>query len=294
MSRNRYKRKISAKKIIGIVLVGALIVGILSSFAVFANDSKPADAIFKVGGLDENGEYLECDTSIYTEKAFDCYGLRIEPEFESTVTYDVYYYNQNNELLEVVKGLTKVYDEDFEVAEKCRIVIHPEIPDDTDIDDFKIRIWNVAKYASQLNITVDKTPDKNIDYTNLWDENTVVENSYVVLNGALGGNIDEIVSDSNGTGYLLSHKIELSSSVDGVYVALEGEYPPTSYCIVSLADEDGTIVRNFTLTVYERVDGDTWYAKFCPEAVNEDWAYMRVCVFGTNMDNVHVYTYTDN
>lgn len=136
-----------------LVLFGA--VGAVASFAT--NDSKPAGAVFKVGGLDpETGKYVKTDKTIYTETAIDAYGLRIEPDFESTVTYDVYLYDNEDNLVEVILGNSEVYVNKYEFIPSARIVIHPEIPEDVKEKDFKVHIWDVAKYANMLTITNSK------------------------------------------------------------------------------------------------------------------------------------------
>ena len=98
------------KKILSTALACLVLVGAVGAVAAFAtNDSKPAGAVFKVGGLDPvTGKYVKTDKSIYTEKAFECIGLRIEPDFDSTVKYDVYYYDADGNLLETHVGLTEI------------------------------------------------------------------------------------------------------------------------------------------------------------------------------------------
>lgn len=295
MSKNRYKRKISVKKIIGIVFVGALIVGILSSFAVFANDSQPAGAIFKVGGLDETtGKYVENDQTIYTEKAIDCYGLRIEPDFESTVTYDIFYYDANDVLLEKRLGLTDVYDEEFIVAEKCRIVIHPDIPDDVDEDDFKVRLWNVPKYSSMLKITVAKTPEEILDYDNNLFNASELDVGHGI--GSTSTKIDDISELVSGQ---ITPVLELDTKFDGYYVFINKVYPPDDYAHVVVADESGNIILHHGININgigqnEQGVGtyycDGWY--YAKIELPEDAALMRVSMSNT-VENCYIYGYND-
>ena len=175
MSKNRYKRKISVKKIIGIVLVGALLVGILSSFAVFAkNDTKSVNPIFEIGALDEaTGQYVADNTAIYTKKAIECQGLKIKPDFDSNVLYQIFWYNED----EIYFGCTEkttnpntVFGGPVpECAKYCRIVIYPSQLDEDgkQIKDFKVSIFNIPKIVSNLEITVDKK--QNFSQENLFE-----------------------------------------------------------------------------------------------------------------------------
>lgn len=154
----KFRRKASWKRIVCAVLVTVLVAslgGALISFAVRDTKTIPSSA-FSVGGLNENGKYIADDKSIYTKEAFECIGLRVQPDFESQVTYDVYYYDYDDRLVEVKKGLSSVYDEDFPLAQYCRIVIHPEIPEDTTKSEFKIKWYQVSGYADDIKITVDR------------------------------------------------------------------------------------------------------------------------------------------
>lgn len=142
-----------------LVLFGA--VGAVASFAT--NDSKPAGAVFKVGGLDpETGEYIKSKTSIYTEKVVECQGLKVKPEFESDVTYQIFWYNED----EIYFGCTEKTTNPNtvfagpvpECAKYCRIVIYPSQLDEDDkqIKDFEVSVFDVLKITRNLEITVAK------------------------------------------------------------------------------------------------------------------------------------------
>ena len=184
----KYRRKKSWKSIICAVLIVTLVAslgGVIISFA--AKDSKTIpSSVFSVGGLDENGKYMADDKSIYTKEVFECIGLRVQPDFESLVTYDVYYYDYDERLVEAKTGLTEVYDEDFPLAQYCRIVIHPEIPEDVEKSEFKIKWYQVNKYANELKITVDKKQEYLYsNCVNLYNDENATKGSG--FTSALGG-----------------------------------------------------------------------------------------------------------
>ena len=56
--------------------------------------------IFVFGGLKtEDGKYEETDGSIYTKQAFECQGLEIELDFDNTIKYQVFYYEDDGDFI---------------------------------------------------------------------------------------------------------------------------------------------------------------------------------------------------
>lgn len=303
MAKNRYKRKISVKKIIGMVLVGALLVGILSSFAAFAkDDSQPAGIIFSRGGLDEStGKYLKTNQSIYTEKAFRCDGLRIEPDFESDVTYDVYFYDEDMVLLDKKLGLTEVFDSDFDLAKYARIVIHPTIPKDVSKRDFEIKRSEIFKIASQLKITVSK------DQTYFLTENGY--NAEELKVGFYFGDSEKSYNSNN----LIEHTssitpkraitniVEVDPKCDTyvmwVYVSVDAKLTTSIY----LFDADGNVLKDSNGNVIGAgVNNETledrpkWVPVIIeiPELDSYEGVHLRACVSG-DTTSCYIYGYND-
>ena len=177
MKRFRFN-KIKWDKILSATLVIVLLVGCVAGLATIFNTKTTdvSDFNFKKGALDSAGFYVESDTSIYTKDLIKCQGLVIEPDFEATGEYQVFYYDNNKAFI----GSTVVFDahtdgvyskgNDFATAQYCRIVISPDTPVDEDgypVDDWKIHFWEVAGYADDYKITVDKKQKdiKDVVYT---------------------------------------------------------------------------------------------------------------------------------
>ena len=51
---------------------------------------------FSIGGLDVNGEYIDTESSIFTEDIFECDGLECTLDFDSAISYQIYFYNMVN------------------------------------------------------------------------------------------------------------------------------------------------------------------------------------------------------
>ena len=165
-----YKRKSKFKSIIGAVLGIALLVGSVAGVAAFAKrDTKTiGSSAFSRGAVNiETGSYEKSETTLYTEDLIPCVGLEITPDFDSDVSYRVFFYNMDKQFI----GYTKEY-KDAEVfansvpdsAWYCRIMLIPSGLDEDGkaIKDFKIKFWETYKYASDLKIKVAKDQSESV------------------------------------------------------------------------------------------------------------------------------------
>ena len=117
--------------------------------------------MFEVGGLTADGKYEESDKTIYTKEAFECQGLEIKLEFDNTIDYQVFYYEDDGDFLsasEVING-----NQDLVVpnnATHARIEITQnwdEMGEDyVKEKDQVIKWYEVSKYASQMELKVNK------------------------------------------------------------------------------------------------------------------------------------------
>ena len=297
MKKNKERRnKGKSGRILAFVLFGALIIGALGSVVAFAhNDSKTIfSREFSRGGLDPlTGKYVETNKTIYTEKAFECIGLRIEPDFESTVTFDVYYYDKNENLLDTKLGLTEVYDEDFPLAQYCRIVIHPEIPEDVKEKDFEIE-WNkVNKYAKMLKITVDK------EQNYLYEESLNLYDPAKVNEGKSFSNITSETSTSDlisVAGCKVTHNIVVDGTYEYYDVYVLFETTAEDYSICGIFNSDGSIAN--TDGAYEArnpfdFDKPIWVKMTLEVPEADDYEGMHLAVAMPLESNCYIYGYND-
>ena len=271
----RLKRKISVKKILSLVLTIAIALGAIGGVvALVKNDNKKIGAsAFTRGGLDENGKYVESNVSIYTEEAFYCKGLRIEPDFEFSGTFDVYYYTNDNEFIEAKTGMSAVYDEDYPLAVKARIVIHADTELTKD-KDFKIRFYEVPKYANELKITVNKDQElASVISPNLYREDDTVEGKAFYPFANEDWNINTLEDASNG---LVSNLITLNDEYD--YIEVYYFVPENLYrsVFVCFADETGGYVHS--------VYGNTAYEEQADYVVGK-WVCERIDLRDAKLEN---------
>lgn len=194
------KMKKKTRNILSIILVALLTIG--AGFGIHAIVSVKtktiSPTIFSTGSLNVSGEYVASKKSLYNENMFECQGLKIQRDFESTVTYDVHYYDVVGSHL----GKESVTSEYYELplqyanAKYCRVVITPQ--GNKDIGFFER--YSIAK---QLTITVDKEQD----YTKHNKLQSVNAYGYKFSSGSYGTFEDEIacspikICDAQGNYY---------------------------------------------------------------------------------------------
>ena len=180
--RIKYKTRKTISQILSIVLVCALGLGAIFGVSALSNklkeDKRTIHPIFEVGGLNNNGEFVKTDASIYTKKAFACQGLEVKLDFDSKVKYSVYYYNDLDNFKGSQTDLTS--SEELIVpanASHARIVITPIWEDDIKKNDRVCHWYDVTKYSSQLEVIVNK--DQDFVSVNLFVHDPAKENKTV-------------------------------------------------------------------------------------------------------------------
>ncbi len=159
------------------VLVGVgAIFGVAKLSEALDTETKTIHPTYSVGGLKTtDGKYTETTDSIYTKDAFECQGLKITPDFDSNVSYEVFFYDSNEQFLSTSGSKTDFYESNNKLAKYARIQITP-------LEDDKVSWFETSKYANQLKVEVNK--DQTIDI-----EKTLsgLENKAVILGAGLGG-----------------------------------------------------------------------------------------------------------
>ena len=247
MKRFRFN-KIKWDKILSAALVIVLLVGCVAGLAaIFSSKTTDvSDFEFKKGALDSAGFYVESDTSIYTKDLIECQGLVIEPDFEATGKYQVFYYGTNkaflgsSELLDAhLDGMYEKGDT-FNLAKYCRIVISPDTPTDNDgypVEDWKIHFWEVAGYADDYKITVNKKQNVKIGVP--YDMSLLTSCGFTIVH-----------SDSSAYGQIMFGDQWYGAVID--LRTLDGDYK-------SLRFTNNTLDTNITfafLTALPSADGD--------------------------------------
>jgi hypothetical protein len=296
------KRKSIWKNVLCAVLVIAAVVGLGAGVSALAKrDTKTIGATaFTRGGLNEKGEYVETNQTLYTEKAFNCIGLRVEPDFEFKGTYDVYYYDYDGTFLESRLGLSKVYAEDYPLAMTARIVIHPEIPEDVKKSDYKIAFYEIASIASKLKITVDKVQEREYS-ANLYDESSALEGKTFHQDGV--SVFEWLILDDQLIPYEFcktSNKIFINGKYNkfDMYFRFEEEkLPPDAYLTAVLSDENGKVVAVDGVACEVNLDAGNvndheWYKITIEVPEDSNASFLRISM-PADTENCYVFGYND-
>lgn len=144
-----------------VLVVGAL-AGLVTAFVVDKDDSKEGQlstSAYSVGGLNENGTYLDTRESIYTKNLFKSADLKCSLVFDHNISYRVFFYDGNENFMSSTSALTGDYNNVPYGSSYCRIVITPDA-------DQNIKWYEVKGYAKQLTVEYNAnakiTPVKNV------------------------------------------------------------------------------------------------------------------------------------
>lgn len=155
MAKKLFKNKSLWKKIgigavAGVLGLGA-VMGVGALLDKEDETMKSISPTYAVGGLTEDGAYLDTKASIYTENAFECQGLDIDMAFKHDISYRVFFYDEDNDFISATTKQTGNYDENTTPSIACyaRIVITPN-------DDDEIKWHEIKGYAKQLSIEVNR------------------------------------------------------------------------------------------------------------------------------------------
>ena len=137
------------------ILVGAgVILGFVKIGEKLTSKTKEISPSYQIGGIDVSGKGTSAKDSIVTKEAFECQGLKITPDFNSNVQYQVFFYDVDDTFLESSEMLNETYNYCSPLASHARVVIYPQ-PDD-DGEDVQVKWYQVRSYAKQLTIEVNR------------------------------------------------------------------------------------------------------------------------------------------
>lgn len=147
-------------KTITVILVIFTILGLVSLMNYFVStfdddDMTKINPSYEIGALTSYGKYIEDDGAIYTKEAFECKGLQITPEFDSTITYQIFFYDYLGNFIDSTDVLEGAYRDSVPAdATHARIMITPKWEDSVKEDDRTINIFQIMKYSKQLTVKV--------------------------------------------------------------------------------------------------------------------------------------------
>ena len=188
-----FKRSIDWKKVglsvVAIVLVLASVGGLVTLFGKQTKKISPTSWV--VGGLDEDGKFIDDDQTLVNRTLIACEGLSVKKTFKGECSYEIFYFDENDQFLTKVIPTDDIYSEDYPGAVSCRIVIRPACPSDEKKSEFKISFWEVATFAKYIQVTVDKVQPEYSEVFEMYDSyGKTLESGLMTLEGGIN-NLDQ-------------------------------------------------------------------------------------------------------
>ena len=142
-------------KKVGVLLLCVIAVGLCASVVLGTNDDSDSDykttrITWDVGGIRDNGDYNPDEKcALYTVNRIDCTGAELYAAFNSSISYEVHFYDEDDVYIssEYNDGLEMKLDTFPEGAVGIRIVLRP-----LDDEDDKIGLFEKYTYANQLTV----------------------------------------------------------------------------------------------------------------------------------------------
>ena len=163
MARKYYNKKKTLKNVGAIALAAIACVGIAAGLGMAANESEDGfDKVhvnYAIGGLDAVGKYEKAEDTLYTKNGFsveDKATIFADIDFDSTISYQLFFYGENDEFISATEVLTEDYTEAIpDGALTCRVEITPIWGDDVEEENQKVTLLNKYGYANQLKLSVE-------------------------------------------------------------------------------------------------------------------------------------------
>lgn len=166
----KFRRNGKLKKFVAGALAVVLGVGAIAGISALVSNKADDDGKVKVnpsysiGGLDDQGKYVESDATLYTKDAFECQGLTIKPNFDSNVQYEIFFYDEVGQFIESTGVLATTYDDKVPFfASRARLEITPVWADDVKEDEQVIKWYNKHQWTNSLEIKVDEEQKNFLD-----------------------------------------------------------------------------------------------------------------------------------
>lgn len=154
---SNYSKNPKRKRTLAIVLaiVGALVImgvaGVM--IGVFSNKTQNISPSFARGAINDSGEYVESDVTLYTKNSFECRGLKVALDYDATGEYQIFWYNEDNFYLSCEARTNDAFTGATpELAKYARIVYYPILEEGEE----KISFIDIYNFSKKLNISVDR------------------------------------------------------------------------------------------------------------------------------------------
>lgn len=295
----KYKAKNRTKKIVaGIVAAVVAIAALAGIIALFRPNTKDEkikiNPAFSVGALDESGAYEKSESTLYTKDAFAAEGLETKVDFDATISYQLFYYDENVEFLSASGTLNVNHVAELpEGTEYARVMIMPDWTG-VEVEDQEIGALDKSKYTSQIEFWVnnpdyveveeetedeDENATKTTQFTQLFK---MPDTSGVNLAGTYEGNYQYHSTNvlNIEEGKYISINVDMTSPEMQAFLENESGYNNLNMVNIEIFLFNGSDVKivQITTTDHNKWSSSTWTGAISEFANGENAVYCIVAV----------------
>lgn len=153
------------RKLISLILCFGVIIGLIFVITKvadkFNSDLKTIHPSYVIGGLDANGEYLECKDKLVFEEIIKYDSISIDVDFDSKISYEIFYYDYEDNFISSSGILNGKFEEESDYTKFIRLVIIPEFSSD---EEPEIKFYQKLKYTTDLTIKVKENKNSTLQF----------------------------------------------------------------------------------------------------------------------------------
>lgn len=156
---SNFKRRQSSDRIkwtIVFTLIALLLISMIFSFMKIEDSNSKKELgqnffTYSIGLIDEEGKELQGTTSIRTKKFHSVDGLECDIVEKATITYKVFFYDEDKNFISVTSSLATDSDNSIvpETAKFFKLEISPT-------NDAEVSFSEINDYANMLNVSINK------------------------------------------------------------------------------------------------------------------------------------------
>ena len=139
-----------------IALIFVMLAGVFAKLNNMETEKNVGSSAYSVGAISvDTGKNVESKMSIYMKDMQELDGAEIKLEDDAQISYNIYFYNEEKVFISATQNLTSDFDNS--TAPEGAVYFKVQItPNTVDGEAVEVSIFNVSKYAKQLNIVVAK------------------------------------------------------------------------------------------------------------------------------------------
>ena len=140
-----------------IIVLGVMIIGAFSKIDTLQVNRKLTSSDYQVGAISvETGKVIESKQSFISKDLFEVEGSEIKVNEDSTVSYKVFFFDEDKTFISATDSLTVDFDAENDIVEGAKYFKIQITPAPIDGEPVVCELLNRGRYVNQLTIVVAK------------------------------------------------------------------------------------------------------------------------------------------